>query len=48
MIILCLPSEKGEYCIFAKLNKLNLEKKIITLKTGNTIVNQRIWDSVTH
>ena len=26
MNILCLPSEKGEYCIFAKLNKVNFEK----------------------
>ena len=48
MNIFSLPSEKGEYCIFAILKKGNFEKKIISLKTGNTVVNQRIRDSVTH
>ena len=41
------PSEKGEYCIFAKLIKVNFEKNGIPLKTGNTVVNQKISDSVT-
>ena len=49
MSILCLTSEKGKYCIFAKLNKVNFEKKKkIPLKTGNTVVNQQIRDSMTH
>ena len=48
MNTLCSPSEKGEYCIFAKLNEVNFEKKLIPLKTENTVVNQQIRDSVTH
>ena len=51
MNILCLPSEKGEYCIFAKLNKVSFDKKLNPFENReycSESANQGFSDSLTH
>ena len=52
MSILCLPSEKGKYCIFPKLNKVNFERKkknpFENREYCSESANQGLNDSLTH